>query len=386
MARILQVCNTDFYLVKFLAPLVNQLARKGHDVDVACEGDGIPESVLDPRIRVLPLSFPRGASPWQFARAIRRMRELVRSGNYQCVNGHNRNASIVARVAAWQERVPVNLYTAHGFYFHDDQGKAARIATITLEAMLARVTHYTLSQSTEDAKLMTALGHIPADRIEVIGNGIDTRRFHPRPSERQALESRLNLAKRRFRIASTGRLVSGKGFGDLLDAFALASIPESELVIIGGNIAQDISPYHAQFMARARQLGISDKVVITGLTDRVEDYLNACDIFVLPSYREGLPRALLEAMASELPVIATNIRGCREAVIHENCGLLFEPHDVEALTRHLLTLAKATELRMSLGRRARERVLSMFDERDYVSRQVLAIEKLVSLHQASTPI
>jgi glycosyltransferase involved in cell wall biosynthesis len=386
VARILQVCNTDFYLVKFLAPLVNQLARNGHEVDVACEGDRIPETVLDPGIRVLPFSFPRGANPWQFARAIGRMRKLVRAGHYECVNGHNRNASIVARVAAWQERVPVNLYTAHGFYFHDDQGKAGRAATIALEAMLARITHHTLSQSTEDANFMTALGHIPADRIDVIGNGIDTRRFHPRPSERQALETSLNLAKRRFRIASTGRLVSGKGFGDLLDAFARASIPESELVIIGGNIAQDISPYHAQFMERARQLDISDKVVITGLTDRVEDYLNACDIFVLPSYREGLPRALLEAMASQLPVIATNIRGCREAVIHDNCGLLFEPHDVESLSRHLQTLANAPELRTSLGKRARERVLSAFDEQDYVSRQVLAIEKLVHVRQASTPI
>jgi glycosyltransferase involved in cell wall biosynthesis len=228
---------------------------------------------------------------------------------------------------------------------------------------------------------MTARGYIPADRIEVIGNGIDTTRFRPRPSEREELERTLGLRSGRFRIASTGRLVRGKGFGDLLAAFARLGAPDGELVIIGGNIAQDISPYHAEFLEQARKLGIEQNVVVTGITERVEDYLATCDVFVLPSYREGLPRSLLEAMAAELAVIATDIRGCREAIIHGETGYLFAPHDVARLAELLNELRTRPELRASLGRSARTRAVTTFDERGYVARQVRAIDLLVGRRQ-----
>ncbi len=314
----------------------------------------------------------------QFARAIGRMRKLIRTGAYDCVNGHNRNASIIARVAAWLEGTPVNLYTAHGFYFHDDQGRIAHSATVALEAALARITDFTLSQSGEDAAFMISHGHIRADALEVIGNGIDTRRFRPRPQERAALELELGLRPGKFRIASTGRLVSGKGFGDLLEAFANLRIPDSELIIMGGNIAQDISPYHAEFVAQTQRLGVTDDVVVTGITVRVADYLNTCDVFVLPSYREGLPRSLLEAMATELAVVATDIRGCREVISHGKSGFLFPPHDITQLGIIIEELSNSKELRRSLGKSARERIVSGFDERDYVSRQVNSIERLLN--------
>jgi len=130
VARILQVCNTDFYLTKFLAPLVRSLVAQGHTVECVCEGgDRIDPTVLGPDVRVHPFAFPRTNSPWRFMQAIAQMRRLVRAGHFDCVNGHNRNASIVARIATRLEGVPVNLYTAHGFYFHADHKPSARAAT-----------------------------------------------------------------------------------------------------------------------------------------------------------------------------------------------------------------------------------------------------------------
>lgn len=381
MARILQVCNTDFYLSKFLAPLVSALAERGHEVECVCEGQAIDKDLLGRGVTVHPFEFPRGGSPIQFARAISRMRKLIRAGSYACVNGHNRNASIVARVAAWLEDTPLNLYTAHGFYFHDDQGRLPHSATVALEAGLARITDFTLSQSSEDAAFMVSRGHIKADVLEVIGNGIDTRRFRPRPLERKALERDLGLRPGKFRIASTGRLVSGKGFGDLLAAFANLKIPDSELIIIGGNIAQDISPYHAEFLAKARSSGVAKNVLVTGITDLVADYLNTCDVFVLPSYREGLPRSLLEAMATELAVVATDIRGCREVITHGKSGFLFPPHDVASLESIIQKLFGSHALRRSLGETARAKIVINFDERDYVSKQVNAIERQLKAHE-----
>jgi glycosyltransferase involved in cell wall biosynthesis len=379
MARVLQVCNTDFYLTRFLAPLVRALVARGHTVACVCEGDRADRAVLGPGVPVHAVPFPRAAAPRAFATAVARVRALIRTHAIDVVASHNRNASLVARIAARLEGVPVNLYTAHGFYFHDDQRPAAHAATVALEAALARLTDFTLSQSAEDVTQMTRRGLIARDRIAHIGNGIDTARFRPRPGERDALEAALGLAPARFRVGAVGRLVRGKGFGDLLAAFAglAARVPGAALVLIGGNIAQDLEPYAAELAARARALGVADAVTVTGLTDRVADYLATCDAFVLPSYREGLPRALLEAMAVGLPVVATDIRGCREAVTDGVTGRLYPPHDVARLTAMLTALAAAPARRAALGAAARARAVAAFDERAYVARQADAIDRLV---------
>jgi glycosyltransferase involved in cell wall biosynthesis len=380
VARILQVCNSVFYLSHFLAPLVRGLVAAGHEVECVCEGPLNESGVLDSDVRIHDSPFPHSASPAEFLLPVQRLRSLLRSNKYDCVNSHNRNSSIVGRVAAWLENVPVNLYTAHGFYFHDGQGRIAREATVGLEALLSLITDYTLSQSTDDVELMTGRGWIRPSRIEVIGNGIDTRRFAPRgPETRAMLEHSLGLRSGRFRVASTGRLVRGKGFTDLLSAFTTfrERRADVELLIIGGNVHHDIEPFHASFLERARALGVSDALTVTGMVERVEDYLATSDVFVLPSYREGMPRALLEAMAMELPVVATEIRGCREIVRHGRDGLLFKPHDVTSLTALLNRLRDDPDEGATMGRSARARVCARFDERDYVARQIAAIGRLV---------
>jgi glycosyltransferase involved in cell wall biosynthesis len=384
LARVLQICNTAFYLDRFLAPLVRAIRESGHHVDVVCEGEPATRGKLGDGVEVFPFTYPREMSPLQFARAIGAMRKIVRRGRYDCLASHNRNASIVGRSTAFLERVPVNLYTAHGFYFHDDQGRAAHAGTLALETALARITDFTLSQSEEDMKMMVARRLIRRDRIEHIGNGIDTRRFYPRPEQRAQLEADLGLPSNVFRVAATGRLVRGKGFSDLLVAFAAfhARHPASQLVIIGGNIDQDLDAYGDELMRESERLGLtrtgaSPSFVVTGLTNRVPDYLATADVFTIPSYREGLPRALIEAMSAGLAVIATDIRGCREAVVHEDSGFLYPPHDSARLEARIEELFASPELRARLGARARKRAIDHFDERDYVNRQVEAIHRLV---------
>ena len=378
MARVLQVCNTDFYLSKFLKPLVLELVAQGHEVECVCEGDDIDRAAFGKGVVFHRFDYPRTGSPRQFIARIWQMRRLMRAGRYDCVDSHNRNASIVGRVAAWLERVPLKIYTAHGFYFHDDQKPLQRKATMLLEAVLARMTDYTLSQSGEDVDLVVRKRIIPADRIEHIGNGIDTTRFSRR-GERGDIERALGLRPNRFRVCSIGRLVTGKGFADLLEAFSEfhRAAPESELVIIGGTIEQDISPFEREFSERVAELGLPDCVHVTGLTDRAEDYLAACDLFVLPSYREGLPRSLLEAMSMGVCSAATNIRGCREVITDGETGFLFDPRDRAGLTALMKKLFADPGLRTRIAGKGSELIRSRFDERRYVGAQVSAINRLL---------
>jgi glycosyltransferase involved in cell wall biosynthesis len=378
VARILQVCNTDFYLGKFLSPLVLELASRKHLVECVCEGSSIDPRLAAAGVAVHDFSFPGKGSPLAFIAAIRRMRALLRRGNYDCVDSHNRNASIVARVAAWLERVPVNLYTAHGFYFHDGQSAWLRELTMLLEAALGRFTTCTLSQSAEDVAIAIRRGLVPAQGIVHIGNGIDIGRFWRR-SGRTEIESRLGLGTCGFRIATTGRMVKGKGFEDLLRAYAAFAhqAGDSELLMIGGNIAQDIEPFQREFSAEVEALGLGAKVRITGMVDNVEEYLAASDLFVLPSYREGMPRSLIEAMAMGLPCIATDIRGCREIVANGVNGLLYPAGQVNALSQLIAQCWRDRGACARLGASARETAVRDFNESAYVSKQISAIERLL---------
>jgi len=162
--KILQVCNTDFYLTRFLRPLLVALVDAGFEVHAATEGENIPDDLLA-ICTMHQVTFPKRASFVSFSESIRSLRHLIRKEEYTCVNGHNRNASIVARVAAWREKVPINLYTAHGFYFHDDQGLINWTLTLGLEGFLSLITDYTLSQSQQDTELMRQLRLIRTHRI-----------------------------------------------------------------------------------------------------------------------------------------------------------------------------------------------------------------------------
>lgn len=378
MARILQVCNTDFYLGKFLSPLVLELSLRRHVVECVCEGRRIDPRLAAAGIAVHDFSFPRKGSPLEFIAAIRRMRVLLRRGSYDCVDSHNRNASIVARIAAWLERVPVNLYTAHGFYFHDGQSAWLRELTVLLEAALGRVTNFTLSQSAEDVEFAIRRGLVLPARIAHIGNGIDVECF-TRRLERAEIETRLGLVSCGFRVATTGRIVKGKGFEDLLRAYAsfAKQTPDSELLMIGGNIAQDIQPFQWEFSNAIDALGLNTKVRITGMVDNVEEYLAASDLFVLPSYREGMPRALIEAMAMGLPCIATDIRGCREIVSDGVNGFLYPAGNIDALIELIARCFGDPSELARMGAKARDTVLREFREVAYVSKQVTAIERLL---------
>jgi glycosyltransferase involved in cell wall biosynthesis len=376
MARILQVCNTDFYLERFLKPLVLELRRRGHEVDCICSGRGVSKELAARGVGLHEAEYPKKSTPWNFLRSIFAFERFLRAHRYDCVNSHNRNSSIVARVACWRAGVPLSVYTAHGMYYHDGQGPLARRLTESLEGALARITDFTLSQSDEDTLHMVATGRIARDKIETIGNGINVVKFGPRE---RAVPAGIGPSPG-FRVAALGRLVQGKGFEDLIHAFhrLQEKVPGAELVFIGGNIEADFDSSADSMGRLVKELGLEKKVRITGIVDNVDEYLAVSDVFVHPSYREGMPRSLLEAMCVGLPVIATAIRGAREILRDGENGFLFPPRDPAALAARLdRVYAMSAAQRRAMGTRARELVLGKFDERAYITRQADALERLL---------
>ncbi|MFI5339628.1 MAG: glycosyltransferase family 4 protein [Candidatus Methylomirabilales bacterium] len=196
----------------------------------------------------------------------------------------------------------------------------------------------------------------PAERIVRISNGVDLNHFRPDSRARSA-EARQHLRLPTGPLlAFVGRLDPQKGLHTLLQALPplAPGLEEARLLVLGDG------PQRAELEQAVQRAGLSDRVLFRGLVPDVSPYLRACDIFVFPSVGEGMPNALLEAMASGLPCVASDIGGCRDVITDGQTGLLAPPGDATAFRRALEQLLRSPEMRERLGASARQSVASRF--------------------------
>jgi len=205
---------------------------------------------------------------------------------------------------------------------------------------------------------------VPAERIRLLPHGVDTLRFRPAsPDERATLRARLGLPQGLLAVYS-GRLLRGKGLETLVEALAAPSVPRDlHLVLLGSGEGQALDATE-DLRRRVAEHGLEARVVFSGRSDRVEDYLRACDLFVFPSLFEALGIALVEAAACGLPAIASRTGGIVDVVDDAHSGLLVPPGDPGALAGALTALAGDGARRAAMGAAARAVAVSRFDERD----------------------
>jgi glycosyltransferase involved in cell wall biosynthesis len=177
-----------------------------------------------------------------------------------------------------------------------------------------------------------------------------------------------------------GRLVREKGFVELIEAMprVLEAEPRARLVIVGDALPSDRRSIKERLLDLVGSLKLNDKVVFTGLRYDMPEMLSAMDVFVLPSYREGMPLVLLEAMAMARPAVATRVRGCREVVVDAETGILVPPREVAALADAIVRLLLDKELAKRMGSAGRKRVEERFDRDVVIRKQLDALAKLVS--------
>jgi glycosyltransferase involved in cell wall biosynthesis len=203
-------------------------------------------------------------------------------------------------------------------------------------------------------------------RLVPILNTVDLERFAPATTAAHAAARARLRAGADHVVVIVGHLSDVKGYPTFLNAAAQirARLPGTRFLAIGG---ETIAPgYGARLRQLASQLQIADAVDFLGWRDDVPDVLRAADVMVLPSLAEGLPLAVLEAMACGLPVVATNVNGTPEAIVEGETGYLIEPHAADALANRVRTLLESPALAAQMGRAGRQRV-----ERDFTLRQFL---------------
>lgn len=215
---------------------------------------------------------------------------------------------------------------------------------------------------------MLGAGVEPA-RVWLLPHGVDTDRFHPVSTDAQSeMRRRLGLP-RGVVFVYTGRLLRGKGLECLLEAFAaVAAIrPEAHLLLVGSGDGQSLS-IEESLRSRASEASLAGRITFAGRVDRVEDWLQAADVFVFPSEFEALGISLVEAAACGLAAIGSRTGGIVDVIEDGRSGLLVEPNDTAGLARALARLADDGEARSAMGCRARQLALGGFDGRDSVAR------------------
>lgn len=378
--KVCQLCAVDFTLKKFLLPLIDGMRAAGWEVTAVCsDGAFVPEMRANGyRIETIPIA--RSMNPIAALRAILALMRLFRQERFDVLHVHTPVAALIGRIAAWLAGAPLVIYTAHGFYFHDEMPVFKRRLYIALEWLAGRLTHYLFTQSTEDAEAAVRHGIMRAGRVLAIGNGVSVARFDPARQDRMVVRRELDIPAPAPVIGIVGRMVQEKGYVEFLLAAESIGMqyPDAHFLVVGERLASDHSAHIDENLARAR-LKLGSRLILAGMRDDVPAMLAAMDVFCLPSYREGMPRTIIEAMMMGKPVVATNIRGAREEVVEGQTGLLVPTRDAAALTHAFTRLLDETALRERMGQAGRERALALYDENQIVEIQVMKVRELTRL-------
>lgn len=370
--KIAQLCAVDFTLYHFLLPLMRAMRDAGHEVvGIASDGPFV-EKIRAEGFRVEPVYIERSFNLLRHSGSARRLTTLFRQERFDIVHVHTPVAALIGRWAAWRARVPKIVYTAHGFYFHERMAWPKRTAFVALEWLGGRLTDVLFTQAEEDAATARRL-RLARGPIAAIGNGVDPARFLPAADaeERRALRAALGAAGDEPVLLMVGRLVAEKGYVELIEAMRDV---EATLWVVGERLASD----HAGPVEHAIEMAERDPVLrrrvrFLGYRNDVPALMRAADIYTLPSHREGMPRSVIEAMMTGLPVVGTAIRGTREEVLEGETGTLVPVDDAKALAAALRRLAADPALRAAWGAAGRARALALYREDLVIARQLEAL-------------
>jgi glycosyltransferase involved in cell wall biosynthesis len=306
----------------------------------------------------------RSINPLADLRALTRLYRLFRQLQPAIVHAHTPKGGLLGVLAARLARVPVVIYGMHGLPFVTAAGLKRQLLRWT-EAISCRFAHRVMAVSFAIRERALDEGFCPDNKIRVLGsgstNGVDAEgRFNPntlKPWIRAETRARYQIPEDSLVLGFVGRVVKDKGFIELAEAWnsLRGDFPSLYLLCAGAIESQD--PVPPQILA---QLQADPHVRFCGHVEDPVPLYAIMDLLVLPTYREGFPVSILEAAAMRLPVIATAVDGCTEAVVDGATGLLVPPRDAVELTRAISRLVADPHHRERMGEASRQRVLRDF--------------------------
>lgn len=281
-------------------------------------------------------------------KAYRRIRDLILEHNYEFVHCHSPIGGVCGRLAALRTKTKV-IYTAHGFHFFKGAPLINWLLYYPIERWLARYTDVLITINKED---YVRAKNFKAKKVEYIpGVGLDTKKFENITVNKKEKRKELGLPEDAIVLLSVGELNKNKNHETTIKGISKLGNKKLIYLICGSG------PLEQYLKDLASSLDTSSQVRLLGFRTDVGEINKASDIFVFPSFREGLPVALMEAMAAGLPIVCSDIRGNRDLIEDGKGGYLVKPDDVDGFANAIQKLLEDEELRSRMGMYNKESVL-----------------------------
>ena len=363
--RVAVVSAVDFTIKILLSAQIETMIKEGFIVHGICTKGPNFRTLQDKGISMFPVTIKRSISPFSDILALWKMYRYFKREKIDIVHTHTPKCSLLGQLAAKLAGVPVIVNAVHGFYFHDYMKPWLRRFYIAMERIATRCSTIILSQNPEDIETAVKLGICNRNKIKLLGNGVDLSKFDPSRFDtdfKRRKRNEIGLPQEDVVVVGIiGRLVKEKGYLDLFEAMQaiMATNDKVWLIVIGPE-----EPDKADRITRGtlERYGIEKRTRWLGSREDIPQLLACCDIYTLPSWREGFPRSAIEAAAMGLPIVATNIRGCRQVVENGQNGILVGVRNVAELERALIKLIDDPRLRREMGIAGYQKAQREFDE------------------------
>ncbi|MGD0784738.1 MAG: glycosyltransferase family 4 protein [Sedimentisphaerales bacterium] len=363
--RIMVISAVDVSFKILLIAQIKAAQGAGYEVYGICSKGSYFDWLTQQGIKMIPVTIKRSISPLSDLVALWKMYRCFNRLRIDIVHTHTPKACLFGQLAAKMAGVPIIISTLHGFYFHDNMKPLVRWFHIIMEKIAAKCSTMILSQNPEDIETAIKLKICKPERIKLLGNGVDLNKFDPKRFDgkfKKEKRKEIGIPEDAVVIGIIGRLVEEKGYLELCEAFGemIKTHDNVWLVIVGPDEPEKADRISTDIF---KQYDIEPWTLYLGSRDDIPELMSCFDIYVLPSWREGFPRSAIEAAAMSLPIVATNIRGCRQVVENGVNGILVPVRDAKKLTEALITLIDNPGSRMKMGQAGYEKAHREFDEK-----------------------
>ena len=363
--KICHIVSVDITLKFMLLNQLKFLQGQGYDVSAVCSPGKWVESIEREGIKVKIIRFKRKIfTPISDMVACFKLYFYFRKEKFSLVHTHTIKPAVYGQIMAKLAGVPIIINTLHGFGFGEATPFLKKRIFILLDKIAAQCSDLIFSISKEVIKIAIKEKIAPPEKLVYLGRDIDTRRFNPQRFSDEFIKRKkkeFNIPDNKKIIGIVARLVAEKGFLELFKALQeiLKKYSNIILLVVGPPEPEKKDSIDTKIID---SYGLSNNIIFLGGRADVEEIYAIMDIFVLPSHREGLGAAILEASAMEKPVIATNTGGCPEAVDSGKTGILTPFKNSDELAKAIICFLENPQIAKAMGKAGREKIIKEFNE------------------------
>ncbi|WP_283688996.1 glycosyltransferase family 4 protein [Clostridium perfringens] len=332
MKKVLYITTVSRTINSFLVPHIEMLLENGYKVDCAtCIDKNVNQVLINKGVKIFNIPFSRSPLSFGNIKAFKELIKLQKENQYDIIHVHTPIASIYGRLLKLKFKNLKTIYTAHGYHFFKGGSKIGWIIYYPIEKMMAKLTDVTITINKEDYEI-TKKSLKPKKCYLINGVGLDLNQYKPLSKEKQEFKRKeLGLEKDDFVVIMIAELNENKNQIQFIKAMELLKdrYPNIRAISVGeGHKFEELQK-------EINNRGLKNSFKLLGFRTDINELINISDIGILLSYREGLPRNIMELMANGKKVIATNVRGSRDLVYNENIGSLVEVGDFEETARSI---------------------------------------------------